>query len=168
MHPPSSADKERCVREELERRSLLEMLYEGLKQEPGLRGRCTLVVSMATKAVRLSVVSLAATALALSSAETIAARDAAPPKRIGPIATIASGARWRLAGWRSTAGIALSYRAAGDNGDWYWIKPGDGTSFSAWLSPTGSLGKLTRVIGAVTPTVARVDVKLSDGRVFSA
>jgi hypothetical protein len=121
---------------------------------------------MTTRAVAVSTASMAI-AVAFSCTPAVEARDAAPPKRIGPVVTIASGSGWKLTGWRSSAGIALAYRAPKDSGTMYRIAPRYGTSLSTWLSPTGSLGKWTRVIGVVTPNAARVEVTSSNGRGFT-
>jgi len=99
------------------------------------------------------VVSVAAVLAA--SAPASEAEDAGTSKRIGPIVTVASDSHWTLRAWQSTDGLCISYRPpAGVNGCHVRLPPR-----SSLFSFLGSRGKPMLVIGAIAPTVVRVEVK---------
>jgi hypothetical protein len=105
-----------------------------------------------------------------------------PPemKAVGARVEVARGADWSFMAWRSTQGICVAY-AAGTADRWAracGFAPGSRPTsqnpsryLGVLLTAGGEDGAsdgLGAIVGAVAPSVARVNLELSDGRTLSA
>ena len=114
----------------------------------------TIIASMRRRSgSAVLLVSVAAVLAASASARQ--AEDAGTSKRIGPIVTVASGSNWTLRAWRSTNGLCVAYRPPAGVNVCHVRLPPHGSLFSL----LGNRGKPRLVIGAIAPTVVRVEVK---------
>ena len=104
--------------------------------------------------------SLAVVVSGLLFTSSAGSSDAKEPKRVGPVVTIFAGPGWKLAAWQSDHGLCIAFGAA--------VSPAPCCSHDthktveqvrAWRD-----GTTTRIVGAVSSKVARVELKLHAGR----
>lgn len=101
-------------------------------------------------------------AAVLVAAGAVAGASAGQPRRLGPVVTVFAGSDWSVVAWASSAGTCTSYGAPGVSGFGCSRPPRRPLDL---LFAGGGLGSETRIVGTVSPRVARVEILAAGGRV---